>query len=108
VNSYLTAALPGTGGTLRQEPTDFMVEEIPLYEACGEGGHLYLTVEKSGITTFDLLRQLARALQCPEREIGYAGLKDARAVTRQTVSVPRRRPARGGTGPPPGYYPCKS
>jgi tRNA pseudouridine13 synthase len=49
-------------------------------------------VEKSGITTFDLLRLLARALRCPERELGYAGLKDARAVTRQTVSVPLRRP----------------
>lgn len=93
MSSYLTAALPGTGGTLRQEPADFFVEEIPLYEACGEGEHLYLTVEKSGITTFDLLRQLAGALHCPEREIGYAGLKDARAVTRQTVSVPSRRPA---------------
>jgi tRNA pseudouridine13 synthase len=91
--SYLTAALPGTGGTLRAEPADFLVEEIPLYPACGEGEHLYLTVEKCGITTFDLLRQLARALHCPERELGYAGLKDARAITRQTVSVPQRRPA---------------
>lgn len=92
MSNYLTAALPGTGGTLRQEPADFFVEEIPLYEPCGEGEHLYVTVEKCGITTFDLLRQLARALHCPEREIGYAGLKDARAVTRQTVSVPLRRP----------------
>ncbi len=92
MSSYLTAALPGTGGTLRMEPADFFVEEIPLYEACGEGAHLYLSIEKSGITTFELLRQLARALNCPERDIGYAGLKDARAVTRQTVSVPLRRP----------------
>ena len=91
--SYLTAALPGTGGILRAESADFLVEEIPLYAACGEGDHLYLTVEKCGITTFDLIRQVARALHCSEREIGYAGLKDARAVTRQTVSVPQRRPA---------------
>lgn len=92
MNNYLTASLPGTGGTLRREPADFFVEEIPLYEASGEGEHLYVTVEKSGITTFDLLHQLSRALHCPEREIGYAGLKDARAVTRQTVSIPARRP----------------
>lgn len=92
MHNYLTATLPGTGGTLRQEPEDFFVEEIPLYEACGEGEHLYLTVEKRGITTFDLLHLLARALRVPERELGYAGLKDARAVTRQTVSVPQRRP----------------
>jgi tRNA pseudouridine13 synthase len=92
MSSYLTAALPGTGGLLRQDPADFFVEEIPLYVACGEGDHLYLTIEKRGVTTFDLLHQLARALHCPEREIGYAGLKDARAVTRQTVSVPLLRP----------------
>ncbi len=92
MSHYLTAMLPGTGGTLRREPADFMVEEIPLYEPCGEGEHLYVTVEKSGMTTFDLLHQLARALRVPEREIGYAGLKDARAVTRQTVSIPLRRP----------------
>jgi len=91
--SYLTAALPGTGGSLRREPADFLVEEIPLYEACGEGEHLYLTIEKCGITTFELIRRLAGALRCPEREIGYAGLKDARAITRQTVSIPMRRPA---------------
>lgn len=92
MSGYLTAGLPGTGGTLRQEPADFCVEEIPLYEPCGEGEHLYLTVEKTGLTTFQLISQLARALDCPEREIGYAGLKDARAVTRQTVSIPQRRP----------------
>lgn len=91
--NYLTATLPGTGGILRQEPADFQVEEIPLYLPCGSGEHLYLTVEKCGITTFDLLRELAKALDCPERELGYAGLKDARAVTRQTVSVPKRQPA---------------
>jgi tRNA pseudouridine13 synthase len=77
---------------LRREPADFAVEEIHLYEPCGQGEHLYLTVEKTGMTTFDLLRQLAKALDCPERAIGYAGLKDARAITRQTVSIPRRRP----------------
>ena len=92
MSHYLTAMLPGTGGTLRREPADFLVEEIPLYEPCGQGEHLYVTVEKTGLTTFELLRQLARALRCPERDIGYAGLKDARAVTRQTVSIPLRRP----------------
>ena len=56
MSHYLTASLPGTGGILRREPADFCVEEVPLYEACGEGEHLYLTVEKTGLTTFDLLR----------------------------------------------------
>ncbi len=92
MTEYLTAKLPGTGGVIRQRPEDFQVEEIPLYEPCGEGDHLYIRVEKRGLTTYDLLRELASALKCNERELGYAGLKDARAITRQTVSVPLRKP----------------
>ena len=92
MTEYLTARIPGSGGTIRNRPEDFLVEEIPLYEACGEGDHLYLTIEKRGLSTYDLLRQLAVALNCRERDLGYAGLKDAQAIARQTVSVPSRKP----------------
>ena len=87
-DAYLTASLPGIGGRIKVSPEDFRVEEIPLYPPCGEGDHLYLEVEKTGLTTFELLQQLSRALGVKERELGYAGLKDARATTRQTISVP--------------------
>lgn len=92
MTEFLTAHIPGTKGNIRQQLEDFQVDEIPLYEPCGEGDHLYIKVEKSGLTTYDLLRELASALKCKERELGYAGLKDARAITRQTVSVPLRKP----------------
>ncbi|PLY00964.1 MAG: tRNA pseudouridine(13) synthase TruD [Desulfuromonas sp.] len=84
---WLTEDLPGTGGRYKETPEDFQVEEIPLYPCSGSGEHLYLWVEKAGITTRNLLAQLARGLRIKEREIGYAGLKDARALTRQMVSV---------------------
>ncbi len=92
MTDFLTTQLPGTGGIIRQQPEDFQVDEIPLYKPCGEGDHLYLRVEKCGLTTYDLLRELANALNCKERDLGYAGLKDAQAITRQTVSVPLRKP----------------
>lgn len=92
MSKYLTASFPGTGGTIKEVPEDFLVEEIPRYTPCGEGEHLYLEVEKRGLTTFDLLHRLSRALRVPQREMGYAGLKDARATTRQTISVPGVRP----------------
>ncbi len=92
MTEFLTAQFPGTGGNIRQRPEDFQVDEIPLYEPCGEGDHLYLGIEKCGLSTYDLLRELASALNCKERDLGYAGLKDARAITRQTVSVPLRKP----------------
>jgi tRNA pseudouridine13 synthase len=86
---YLSSRFPGIGGSIKECPEDFVVEEIPLYLPCGKGEHLYLLVEKQGLTTFDLVRHLARALKLAERDIGYAGLKDARALARQWVSVPR-------------------
>lgn len=92
MSEFLTDQMPGTGGRIKEQPEDFRVEEIPLYEPSGEGDHLYLLVEKRGLTTYDLLRELAAALNCKDRDIGYAGLKDAQAITRQTVSVPLRKP----------------
>jgi tRNA pseudouridine13 synthase len=92
MSDYLTARFPGTGGVIKEAPEDFLVEEIPLYSPCGEGEHLYVEVEKQGLTTFDLLNRLARVLGVRERELGYAGLKDARATTRQTVSIPGVKP----------------
>lgn len=83
----LTASLPGTGGTIKECPEDFCVEEIPLYLPCDQGEHLYIQVEKKGLSTFALIQQIASALGVKERDIGYAGLKDAQATTRQTLSV---------------------
>ena len=85
--AYLTADLPGTGGTLKQRPEDFLVEEQPLYEPAGQGEHLYLYIEKKGATTLDLVRRLAKAFRVKKRDVSYAGLKDKHAVTRQLVSV---------------------
>lgn len=88
--TWLTAELPGTGGSYKEQPDDFLVEEIPLYPCSGSGEHLYLWIEKVGISSHDLLHQLKKGLRLKEREIGYAGLKDARARTRQMISVPAR------------------
>lgn len=84
---YLTADLPGVGGAIKSAPDDFYVEELPLYEASGSGQHVYLTLEKRGITTLKAIDLVAGALHVSRRAIGYAGLKDARAVTRQTISI---------------------
>lgn len=90
--AWLTADLPAIPGRIRAEVEDFEVEEVPLYEPSGEGDHLYLRIEKRGIPTDEAVRRIARRLRVQRTEIGYAGLKDARAVTRQTLSVPRVAP----------------
>ncbi|MDE0333021.1 MAG: tRNA pseudouridine(13) synthase TruD [Nitrospinae bacterium] len=84
--AYLTDSLPGIGGRLRESPEDFRVEEIPFAPPGGGGEHLHLWVEKRGVSTIEALRALCRALDTPEAEAGYAGLKDANAVTKQWFS----------------------
>ncbi len=85
---YLSADIPGIGGQLRSRPEDFRVVEIPAYEPCGEGDHVLCMVEKRGLTTFELVRQLAQAVGVAEADVGVAGMKDKHAVTTQMVSLP--------------------
>ncbi len=67
------------------------MDEVPAYLPSGAGPHLYLRVEKRGRTTRDVLRDLAARLRVPERDAGYAGLKDKDAVTTQWLSFPVAR-----------------
>lgn len=84
---YLTDDLPGIGGVIRREVEDFIVDEVPAYEPCGEGEHTYFRVEKRDISTMQLVEEIADRLGVSPRKISYAGLKDARAVARQTLSA---------------------
>ena len=85
----LTADQPGVGGRIRVREEDFEVEEVPSYEPCGTGDHLYLWVEKRGVAPEFFARTVAQKLGTHPGNIGTAGLKDRHAVTRQWVSVPR-------------------
>jgi tRNA pseudouridine13 synthase len=83
----VTSALPPITGTVRQTPEDFYVDEVPAYPAAGQGTHVYFRIEKRDLTTFEAVRQLAYALDRPQDDFGYAGLKDKRAVARQWLSL---------------------
>jgi tRNA pseudouridine13 synthase len=85
---FVTTELPGSGGVVRHTPEDFQVDEVPAYLPSGAGSHLYLRIEKRGRTTRDAVRTLAHALGVPERDAGWAGMKDRDAVTTQWLSFP--------------------
>src|SRR4051812_43279750 len=84
----LTSDLAGLGGRLKSAAEDFEVEEIPAYLPSGSGEFLYLWIEKRDVGAEYFTRQIAKRLEIPVGEVGTAGLKDRRAVTRQWVSVP--------------------
>lgn len=74
-------------GVIKEDYDDFVVEELPLYSPSGTGTHTYFQLEKRGLSTMQAVGDIAHALNCRRRDIGYAGLKDARAVTRQWMSI---------------------
>ncbi len=78
---------PPLTGVLKTEPEDFEVDEVLGFEADGLGEHDLLWIEKRGGNTQWVADQLARFAKVPAVAVGFAGLKDRQAVTRQHFSV---------------------
>lgn len=72
----------------RSQDDDFFVSEITNRQLHESGPHLYLHIEKRGANTQWLARQLANHAKVNLKDVGYAGLKDRHAVTRQWFSLP--------------------
>ncbi|MBB5204096.1 tRNA pseudouridine13 synthase [Inhella inkyongensis] len=77
----------GASGRLKVLNEDFQVTELPLQLPSGAGEHLWLDVEKNGANTAFVAQQLAEAAGVKDWDVGYAGLKDRYAVTRQWFSI---------------------
>lgn len=79
--------ISGATATLKCLNEDFNVTELPLQLPSGEGEHIWLDIEKNGANTAYVAQQLAEAAQVQEWDVGYAGLKDRYAITRQWFSI---------------------
>ncbi|ARN72748.1 tRNA pseudouridine(13) synthase TruD [Oceanicoccus sagamiensis] len=84
---YAYSEQPSLTGVLRRQPEDFIVEEILGFEPEGEGEHVFLWIEKTGLNTQQVADRIARLAKLPARQISYSGMKDRNAVTRQWFSV---------------------
>jgi tRNA pseudouridine13 synthase len=84
---FLTTDLGSISGVIKQKPEDFIVEEIPLYQPSGEGTHIYALIEKTQLSTHDAIARIAAAMDVRRVDVGYAGRKDAQAITRQWISI---------------------
>jgi len=80
---------PGIGGTIRNRYEDFYVEEIPIESLIpsGDGPNVWIWIEKLGRTTLDVLLDISRDLHISRKRMGFAGMKDKRAITRQWICI---------------------
>jgi len=80
---------PGIGGTIRNRYEDFYVEEIPIESLLptGVGPNVWIWIEKLGRTTLDVLMDISRDLHISRKRMGFAGMKDKRAITRQWICI---------------------
>lgn len=78
---------PNVTGLFRSSPEDFYVDENLGFEPDGAGEHVLLHVQKRGDNTAWLAKQIARLAGVKPSDVGYCGLKDRHAVTRQWFSV---------------------
>jgi tRNA pseudouridine13 synthase len=99
---------PGVGGRLKIRFEDFVVEEIDAnqtalevhdwsdspetsHPATGESNRFVtFTVQKMGLSTMDVANIIAATLKISRTHVTYAGLKDKRAITAQSMSVPSK------------------
>jgi tRNA pseudouridine13 synthase len=79
----------------RQKPSDFIVEEIVDYiilnnENDKRANYKLYLLTKEDIETFSLIEQISSENNIPKKEIGFAGLKDTHARTKQYISIPKK------------------
>ena len=84
--TYITSH-KGIGGKIRTRYEDFYVEEIPESEPSGTGPNTWFFIEKVGRDTLEVVLDVARELHIDRKRMGFAGMKDKRAVTRQWICV---------------------
>jgi len=74
-------------GVIKQDAADFYVEELMNPNLAGDGEHVWLWLEKDGQNTEYVAKQIARYAKVRSMDVGFSGMKDRWAVTRQWFSV---------------------
>jgi tRNA pseudouridine13 synthase len=97
--TYLTRDLPGTGGRIKERVEDFIVEEVPLYQFSDHGDFTFLLVEKTNLSSLDLVNVIRKHLDLEDHQVGVAGWKDKRAITRQWISLPLQKTSKERLAP---------
>ncbi|WP_457639613.1 tRNA pseudouridine(13) synthase TruD [Persephonella sp.] len=76
------------GRHIKEKPSDFVVEEVLDLDLKTDGGFQVFLLEKNSLSTLQVVRFLSGFLKIKPSEVGFAGLKDKVALTRQYISLP--------------------
>ena len=88
----------GIGGRIKEEPEDFLVEEITpedrileigkeLKPTAGEGDYTTFTLEKTNWDVMRAIKAIANGCNVSRKRFKFAGTKDRRAISAQRVSA---------------------
>ncbi len=72
---------------IKEKPEDFIVKEIPDYNLDDSGKYSYFWLTKKNYNTMTAVKKIADSLNLPIKSIGFAGTKDKKAITKQTISI---------------------
>ena len=72
--------------SLKQIPEDFQVTELSSCTLQPQGQYLYYTLWKKNYNTLLAIQKIAQLLHIKEKQIGFAGSKDKKALTTQAIS----------------------
>ena len=78
---------PNITGLIRETPADFRVREQLRFEPTGAGEHWLIRIEKTNCNTLWVQSRLAEFAGVRPMDVGFAGMKDRRAVCEQWFSV---------------------
>jgi tRNA pseudouridine13 synthase len=74
---------------LKQIPEDFIVKEISNVKMNPSGPYTYILIRKKLKNTMDVVKEISKLLNIPDKKIGFAGSKDKHAITQQVFSIER-------------------
>jgi len=72
---------------IKETPEDFIVDEIINLNLKDNGKYVYIKIKKTNKNTLDIVDILANKLKINKKDIGFAGMKDKKAVTTQYFSI---------------------
>lgn len=86
---------PQVSATLKQEFSDFRVDEELGFAFTEQGEHVCILVKKTDLSTIEVVKRLSEVSGVRRSSIGYAGMKDKKGECTQWFSVQLTEPEEG-------------